>query len=171
MSNRRERLFSEPKSETVENEIDQLTGEVAEQLPEVDQDNFLKEINAPIPEAEVKGLFFEDYFNEDKWNELEKSSGEELTGEILTHKNMEINKPYNFLWTGYGTIADKVTGEARKAVKLVNKEKQTFYCASLVVCSAFEKMEEKFPTPVRLISLGMKEGKSNNYWNVKVYKL
>lgn len=151
-----------------------LNGEIEE------NDNFLAEINEPVeavlPVEETipskNGLYFE---SEEDFNSIftrmETAEPNEVTGEILTHKNMDLNVPYNFVWTGYGTITDKISGEPRKAVKLVNKERETFYCASLVVMSAFEKIEENFPVPVRLVSLGMKEGKSNNYWNVKVYQL
>jgi hypothetical protein len=152
-----------------------LNGEIEE------NDNFLAELNEPVQiENEVEetipqkpnGVYFE---SEEDFNSIfermEKAEPNEVTGDILTHKNMEEGVAYNFVWTGYGTINDRVTGEPRKSVKLVNKDKETFYCASLVVMSAFEKIEERFPVPVRLVSLGMKEGKSNKYWNVKVYQL
>jgi len=152
-----------------------LNGEIEE------NDNFLAELNEQVQiENEVEetipqkpnGVYFE---SEEDFNSIfermETAEPNEVTGEILTHKNMIENVPYNFVWTGYGTINDKVTGEPRKSVKLVNKDKETFYCASLVVMSAFEKIEERFPVPVRLVSLGMKEGKTNKYWNVKVYQL
>ena len=142
-------------------------------------DDFLNEINEPVevveqvketPLKNPSEMSYDDYFNA-----MEQSHPVELTGEILTHKNMEIGKAYNYLWTGYTTIQDKVTGEPRKAVTLIDKERSSFICASVVVMSALEKIESdvnfKFPQPVRLISEGMKEGKTNNYWNVKVYKL
>lgn len=148
---------------------------------EVETDNFLAEINEPViaeqPVSEVlptkkSGLYFEsDEDFQSIFNKMETANPEEVTGEILTHKNMELNVPYNFIWTGYGTINDRVTGEPRKSIKLINKDKETFYCASIVVMTAFEKIEENFPVPVRLISLGIKEGKTNNYWNVKVFQL
>ena len=147
---------------------------------QTENDNFLEEINAPVEvveqleettaPADLYEKSFDDYFNA-----MEQSQPIELTGEMLTHKNMEIGKPYNYLWTGYTTITDKVTGEPRKAVTLVDKERCSFICASIVVLSALEKIEIeigfKFPVPVRLISEGMKEGKTNNYWNVKVFRL
>jgi len=143
--------------------------------------DFLSEMNEPVqvtaPVEETipnnrTGLYFEsdEDFNS-IFERMENSTPEEVTGEILTHKIMELGVPYNYIWTGYGTIEDKVSGELRKSIKLVNKDKETFYCASMVVMTAFEKIEENFPVPVRLISLGMKEGKKNNYWNVKVFQL
>lgn len=146
---------------------------------QTENDNFLEEINAPVevteqvketPVSNDYEMSFDDYFNA-----MEQAHPVELTGEMLTHKNMLIGKPYNYLWTGYTTISDKVTGEPRKAVTLVDKDKNSFICASMVVLSALEKIEVddnfKFPVPVRLISEGMKEGKTNNYWNVKVFRL
>ena len=149
--------------------------------------DFLSEMNEPVevtaPVEETipqslqnqnnrTGLYFEsnEEFNS-IFERMEQSTPEEVTGDILTHKIMEIGVPYNFIWTGYGTIEDKVSGEMRKSIKLVNKDKETFYCASMVVMTAFEKIEENFPVPVRLISLGMKQGKKNDYWNVKVFQL
>ena len=147
---------------------------------QTENDNFLDEINAPVEVVEqveettapanLYEMSHDDYFNA-----MEQSQPVELTGEMLTHKNMEIGKAYNYLWTGFTTIADKVTGEPRKAVTLVDKDRNSFICASIVVLSALEKIELeigfKFPVPVRLISEGMKEGKTNNYWNVKVFRL
>jgi hypothetical protein len=142
-------------------------------------DTFLDEINepveviAPVDETPVtKGMYFEsdEDFNR-AFERMNEAHAVELTGEMLTAKSMEINKPYNFLWTGYTTISDKVTGEPRKAATLVNANKDSFICASMVVLTAFEKIETEFPVAVRLISLGMKEGKTNNYWNVKVFAL
>ena len=147
---------------------------------QTENETFLEEINAPVEVAPVveetsakKELYtmsHEDYFNA-----MEQAHPVELTGEMLTHKNMEIGKPYNFLWTGFTTISDKVTNEPRKAVALVDKDKNSFICASIVVLSALEKMEVEenfsFPVAVRFISEGMKEGKTNKYWNVKVYRL
>lgn len=139
-------------------------------------DEFLNEINEPVEvieqtqETPLYEMSHDDYFNA-----MEQAQAIELTGEILTHKNMEIGKPYNYLWTGYTTIQDKVTGEPRKAAKLTDKNRSSFICASVVVLSALEKIEIeenfKFPQPVRLISEGMKDGKTNSYWNVKVFKL
>jgi len=144
------------------------------------EDNFLEEINERVEVInqvektipKTNGVYFESQEDfESIFAKMETSEPNEITGTILTHKEMTENVPYNFIWMGYGTISDKVTGEPRKAVKLVNKDKETFYCASLVVMTAFEKIEENFPVAVRLVSLGMKEGKSNKYWNVKVYQL
>jgi hypothetical protein len=146
---------------------------------QTENDNFLDEINAPVevveqvnetPAPPLYEMTHDDYFNA-----MEQAHAVELTGEMLTHKNMEIGKPYNYLWTGYTTINDKVTNEPRKAVALVDKDKNSFICASVVVLSALEKIEAEvnfsFPVPVRFISEGMKEGKTNKYWNVKVYRL
>ena len=147
---------------------------------EVENDTFLEEINAPVEFAPIvnesplsKEAF--EMSHDDYFSAMEQAHPVELTGEMLTHKNMEIGKAYNYLWTGYTTIADKVTGEPRKEVTLIDKDRNSFICASIVVLSALEKIEVeigfKFPVPVRLISEGMKEGKTNNYWNVKVFKL
>ena len=142
-------------------------------------DTFLSEINEPVevilPVDETpitKGMYFEsdEDFNA-AFKRMDEAHAVELTGEMLTEKLMEINKPYNFLWTGYTTINDKVTGEPRKAAALINANKDSFICASMVVLTAFEKIENEFPVAVRLISLGMKEGKQNKYWNVKVFAL
>jgi hypothetical protein len=144
------------------------------------ENDFLQELSAPVevetPVDETpinKGLYFETSEDFDNYfQKLESNQNPlELTGEMLTHKNMEVNKNYNFLWTGYTTISDKVTGEPRRAAMLQNKDRESFICASIVVLSALEKIENVFPIPVRLVSLGMKEGKTNNYWNVKVYAL
>jgi len=155
---------------------DRLNGKV----DAVEVDNFLTEMSEPVaietPVQETPVVKTGNYFEDEEsfqtyFSKMESAVPEELTGEMLTHKNMVINEPYNFLWTGYTTITDKVTGEPRKACKFVNKDKESFICASMVVLSALEKIEENFPVPVRLISLGMKEGKTNNYWNVKVFAL
>jgi len=134
-------------------------------------DNFLEEISAPVEKIEIS----ESNFNlEDLFGAFENETPEELTGEILTAKNMAPGQPYNYIWTGYTTIADKVTGEPRKAAKLMNRDKETFICAAFVLMSSLEKIEEaggNFPCAIRLVSNGTKEGKNNNYWNLKVYKL
>lgn len=136
-------------------------------------DNFLEEMSAPVEKVEIS----ESSFNlDDLFGAFENETPEELTGEILTAKNMAPGQPYNFVWTGYTTISDKVTGEPRKAAKLVNKDKETFICAAFVLMSSLEKIEESttasaYPCAIRLVSNGTKEGKNNSYWNLKVYKL
>ena len=167
MSNRRERLFSEPKTETTEN-VNLETGELET------EDTFLDEMNEPVEQKavnEVKGLFVEDYFS--NWDELEQKRGDEITGgEFLTAKTMEIGKPYNFLWTGYTTVQDPMSRESRKAARFVNRENESFVCVATLILTALEGIEDgNFPKPVRIISHGMKEGKNNRYWNAKVYKL
>ena len=158
---------------------ERLNGTATEEL----QDDFLAELNeaveitAPVEETLLNKAPDSIYFESDedfkaafkKMNE--NSVPVELTGEMLTHKNMIEGQPYNFFFMGYATIADKVTGEPRKAARLINEEKESFICASLVVLTALEKIEQNPPVAVRLISLGMKEGKKNNYWNVKVFQL
>jgi hypothetical protein len=136
------------------------------------EDDFLNEINEPVEIApEVIETVSNDVDFDSLFSRFDNETPEEMTGEILTAKNMEVNKPYNFIATGFTTIADKVTGEPRKALKMINREKETFICAAFVLMSSIEKIEIDFPYPIRLISLGTKEGKNNNYWNLKVYKL
>jgi len=136
------------------------------------EDDFLNEINEPVEIApEVIETVSNDVDFDSLFSRFDNETPEEMTGEILTAKNMEVNKPYNFIATGFTTIADKVTGEPRKALKMINREKETFICAAFVLMSSIEKIDIDFPYPIRLISLGTKVGKNNNYWNLKVYKL
>jgi hypothetical protein len=136
------------------------------------EDDFLNEINEPVEIApEVIEMVSNDVDFDSLFSRFDNETPEEMTGEILTAKNMEVNKPYNFIATGFTTIADKVTGEPRKALKMINREKETFICAAFVLMSSIEKIDIDFPYPIRLISLGTKVGKNNNYWNLKVYKL
>ena len=148
-----------------------LNEETATETETTFVDEFQQEMNAPVEKVQ----FSETPVNlDDLFGAFDNETPEELTGEILTAKNMEAGKPYNFVWTGYTTITDKVTGEPRKAAKLINRDKETFICAAFVLMSSIEKIEEaggSYPCPIRLVSNGTKEGKNNNYWNLKVYKL
>jgi hypothetical protein len=139
-----------------------------------EETSFLDEMNEPVTptfvdETPLNVDAVTDY--ESLFSNFEKEHGEEMTGEMLTAKTMEEGKPYNFVATGFTTIADKVTGEPRKALKLIDKDRNSYTCASFVLMSAIDKIDDPFPYALRLISLGTKEGKNNNYWNLKVFKL
>lgn len=105
---------------------------------------------------------------------LEGKEMTDLTGEILTRKHFKDGETKPFFFIGWAEIPDKMTGEARKCAKLVGKDRETYFAPSYVIVSAFEKADgnqaasTSNPIGCKITSNGMKEGKTNNYWDVKV---
>ena len=105
---------------------------------------------------------------------LENKEMIDLTGEILTRKHFKDGETKPFFFIGWAEVPDKMTGEARKSAKLVGKDRETYYAPSFVIVSAFEKADGNLqasasnPIGCKITSNGMKEGKNNNSWDVKV---
>lgn len=105
---------------------------------------------------------------------LESAQMTDLTGEILTRKMFKDGETKPFFFIGWAEIPDKITQEGRKAAKLIGKDRETYFAPSHVIVSAFEKADgnmeatAKNPIGCKITSNGMKEGKTNSYWDVRV---
>jgi len=98
----------------------------------------------------------------------------ELTGTYIDFKEFKAGEKRSYIATEVTTFnsTNRITGEveAIAAVKLMDRERNTFICASTVVVNTIKGMES-LPAPVIIQVNGMKKGASGNYYNVKVFTL
>lgn len=140
----------------------------------------ISEMKKPVPvnggensEIVVTGEGLSDTEFIDKvFDEMEKKdSGKarELTANYIDFEEFEQGEERNYLFLGFDTFLDD-QGLARPAVRLMDKTRKTFICASVVTVKALQKVE-KTPCPVRLKVNGKVKGKNGSYYNVNVFIL
>jgi len=98
----------------------------------------------------------------------------ELTGTYIDFKDFKEGEKRNYIATEVTTFNSKnrITDETEiiPAVKLMDKERNTFVCASTVVVNTIKGMDS-LPAPVIIQVNGMKKGANGSYYNVKVFTL
>ena len=169
MTTRNERLSGKAKDEVPATQDVTSLSAAEENQHKAEADAIAEGIpGAPTAEEFQKMKESKHPFDLGALDNLDETPGEDLTGEILGHKAFVDGEVKAFFFTGFSQIPDKLTGEPRKAAKLINKE-GTFFCPSFIVVQALEKIdEETLPRAVRITSKGMKDGKNNSYWNATV---
>lgn len=116
---------------------------------------------------ELPPVNFSDADYDKAFSAAAEKTAREVTGEILSAKIMAEGEEKLFIFQGMGNATDSKTGELRAAAVLMDKNKNSFLAPSLVIVQALENVVPG--TVIKLVSLGMKEGKNNKYWNVKVF--
>lgn len=98
----------------------------------------------------------------------------ELTGAYIDFKHFKEGEKRSYIATEVTTFNSKnrITDETEiiPAVKLMDRERNVFICASTVVVNTIKSMES-LPAPVIIQVNGMKKGANGSYYNVKVFTL
>lgn len=102
-------------------------------------------------------------------DEKKSEDVQELTSNYIDFAEFAEGEERNYLFLGYDTFVDD-QGQARPAVRLMDKTRKKFVCASVVTVKALQKVE-KTPCPVRIRVNGKVKGKNGSYFDTNVYIL
>lgn len=131
--------------------------ELTEQENEQMQNNF----PAEIPESPLDEIFEK---LEDKKTEMR-----ELTANYIDLASFKEGEERAFICTGKTTFTTQ-NGEVKPAVTLVDRERNTWICASTVIVNSLFKVE-KFPVGCKIKVLGKEKGKNGDYYKAQVFVL
>lgn len=93
----------------------------------------------------------------------------ELTSNYIDFSEFAEGEERNYIFTGFDTFTDD-KGEVRPAVKLMDKSRKMWICASIVTVRSLQKVK-KVPCPVRIKVNGKVKGKNGSYFDTNVFVL
>ena len=147
-----------------------------EELNETETEQLKQSLPAPVSKDGLSvAKLSDDKFIDSIFDALDKEENvKELTGTYIDFKDFKEGEKRSYIATEVTTFnsTNRITGEAETipAVKLMDRERNTFICASTVVVNTIKSMES-LPAPVIIQVNGMKKGANGSYYNVKVFTL
>lgn len=157
------------KEETKVDDLEPLTEKEIEQMNE----NLPPAKNSPAPAINVSAETLRDdkTLNEvfDSMDKIETSKAQELTSNYIEFGDFEEGEERNYIFTGFTEFVDD-NQQVRPAVTLMDKNRKSWVCASIVTVKALQKVS-KVPQPVRIRVNGKVKGKNGSYYDTNVFIL
>lgn len=111
----------------------------------------------------------DDAFLEQVFTGMDKLPLKELTSNYIDFKDFIHGEVRNYIFTGMDIFTTK-DGEVKPAVKLMDKERTNFLCASTIVVNSLQKLEA-VPAPVRIQVNGKIKSAKGEYYSVRVFTI
>lgn len=143
-------------TDELENDFEKQANEIGE-LPPTDPD-YLSKNEEPI---DIDSMF--ESLSVKKTQELV-----ETTANYLKLDDFKIGEEKDFIYLAKTVFARQDTGEAMQAVKLIDRDRNSWICAAQVVVENLSKIE-KVPAAIRMRFNGKKKGKNGSYYDVQIF--
>lgn len=134
-------------------------------LPELTPEE-IEQTNNITPPATVSDTNIDKIFDtlEDGKTELH-----ELTANYIDLESFKMDETRAYICTGKTTFTTQ-NGEVKPAVTLMDRERNTWLCASTVIVNSLLKVES-FPVGCKIKVSGKEKGKNGDYYKCQVFVL
>lgn len=134
-----------------------------------------EQLKAPLPAPVSKEGLSVDKLSDDEFIdkifEQMETAGEsrELTSNYIKFDDFKEGEKRSYIATGLTTFTTQ-DGEVKPAVRLIDRERTNFICASTVVVNTVKGMDS-LPAPVIIQVNGKKKGANGSYFDVRIFTI